>query len=284
LITGSNGLIGSALTANLKQHSHNTVLGVSHSVPSDSSIIHIDFNEPWDISVLPNKMDVIIHLAQSEKFRDFPMSAENVFEVNTRSTLKLLEYARNAGVKKFIFASSGGVYGNSDTSFNEESPLLPNKDLGFYLTTKFCSELLVENYAPFFDVNILRFFFVFGEGQKKNMLIPRLIESVRTGKAITLQGKEGIKINPVYVDDAAETIAKIIEQPGSYNINIGGSEIVSIKELGELIGKQTGIMPVFEYQSNEVKNLIADISKMKKLHSPAISLEKAIQKLIEHYG
>ncbi|MGZ4036569.1 MAG: NAD-dependent epimerase/dehydratase family protein [Bacteroidia bacterium] len=280
LVTGCSGLIGSALTALLKQGANMNVTGTSHSAAPAPGIIHLDLNEPWNDAMLPAKTDVVIHLAQSEKFRDFPASAREVFEINTHSTLKLLDYARKAGVKKFIYASSGGVYGNSDTGFNEESPLQPNKDLGFYLTTKFCSELLVENYTAFFDINILRFFFVFGEKQRRNMLMPRLIESVKTKKPITLQGKEGIKINPVYVEDAARTIVKIIETPGSYNVNIGGAETVSIKQLSELIGTQLNMSPVFEHQDTEVKNLIGDISKMKQLYSPVVSLEEAIKKLI----
>jgi UDP-glucose 4-epimerase len=280
LITGSKGLIGEALMNELKLNTSFNVFGVTHSGKSAANIIEIDFNENWSDSALPEKMDVIVHLAQSEKFRNFPESANEVFEINTRSTLKLLEYARKAGAQKFIYASSGGVYGNSDTGFNEESPLQLNKDLGFYLTTKFCSELLVENYISYFDINILRFFFAFGEKQRKNMLIPRLVESIRTKKPITLQGKEGIRINPVYVEDAAKAMLRIIEKPGSYNINIGGSETVSIKQLSELIGKHLNIAPVFEYQNTEVKNLIGDISRMKELYTPGVALTDALKKMI----
>jgi UDP-glucose 4-epimerase len=280
LITGCNGLIGGALTFNLKEDSNLNIYGMGRSKNRSSiKTIEVDLSKNWDENLLPEKMDVIIHLAQSEKFRDFPDSSKEVFEVNTNSTLKLLEYARKAGVKKFIYASSGGVYGNSDIGFNEESPLQPNKDLGFYLTTKFCSELIVQNYTSFFDVNILRFFFVFGERQKKNMLIPRLIESIKNNRPITLQGDEGIKINPVYVDDAANAIIQIVAQKGSYNINIGGEEIVSIKQISEIIGKQLNKKPMFEIQDTTAKNLIGDITKMKELYSPTVSFADAIKKM-----
>ncbi|MES2131535.1 MAG: NAD(P)-dependent oxidoreductase [Bacteroidota bacterium] len=280
LITGCNGLIGESLISELKKEASVNLYGIGRSSKTLPDTFHIDLEENWDDSHLPEQMDVIIHLAQSEKFRDFPQSSAEVFNVNTVSTLKLLEYARKSGVKKFIYASSGGVYGNSDIGFNEESPLQPNKDLGFYLTTKFCSELLVGNYISFFDVNILRFFFVYGENQRKNMLIPRLIESVKNHKAITLQGEEGIKINPVYVKDASEAIIKIIDKKGSFNINIGGNEVISIKKLTELIGKVLNIEPVFEYQQSEAKNLIGDISKMKEFYSPVFSIEQALKNMI----
>ena len=281
LITGSNGLIGGVLFEKLKQNPLYKIYGLSRSMKTNSNNFNIDLGGDWKPEQLPEKMDVIIHLAQSERFRDFPESAVEVLNVNTNSTLQLLEYARRSGVKKFIYASSGGVYGNSDVGFNEESPLQPNKDLGFYLTTKFCSELIVENYKQFFDINILRFFFVFGEKQKKNMLVPRLIESVRNHKSILLQGKEGIRINPIYVEDASNAVAAIVQKQGSYNINIGGNEIISIKQLCDLIGKQLNVAPVFECQNIEAKNLIGDITKMKKLYIPSYSIEKAIQKMIK---
>jgi len=278
LITGINGLIGSQLSKELKKSSDIMIYGVSQA--KNGNQIEIDFSLEWSEKDLPKEIDVIIHLAQSEKFRDFPHSSNEVFQVNTVSTLKLLEYARNAGASKFIYASSGGVYGNSDKGFSEESPLQPNKDLGFYLTTKFCSELIVENYSRFFDVNILRFFFVFGEEQRKNMLIPRLIDSVRNNKVVTLQGLDGIKINPIYVEDAAKAISKIISKPGSYNVNIGGTEILSIKQIVEMIGVKLKVQPIFDYQTAETKNLIGDISKMKELYEPQVNFASALNKMI----
>ena len=280
LITGCNGLIGDVLIEQLIGDKELQLYGISRSINTKVSTIELDLSTNWPDNILPKKIDVVIHLAQSEKFRDFPESADEVFHVNTLSTLKLLEYARKAGAKKFIYASSGGLYGNSDMAFTEESPLQPNNDLGFYLSTKFSSELLVGNYESFFDINILRFFFVYGEKQQKNMLIPRLIDSVKTLEAINIQGTEGIKINPVYVEDAANAIIKIINKQGSYNFNIGGSEIISIRNISEIIGKQLNIKPVFEYQNIDAKNLIGDISKLKTLFTPTITIEKGIKKMI----
>ena len=110
------------------------------------------------------------------------------------------------------------------------------------------------------------------------MFIPRLIDSVKTGKAVVLQGEEGIKINPIYVHDAAKAIACIIQKDGSFNVNIGGSEIVSIKGICELIGQQLNLAPLFEYQTSEVKNLIGDISKMKTIYTPSVNIEQGLKK------
>ena len=281
LITGCNGLIGDALVEQLQDKTLFQLYGISRSVNTKVSTFVLDLSTNWSDDILPKKIDVVIHLAQSEKFRDFPESANEVFQVNTLSTLKLLEYARKAGAKKFIYASSGGVYGNSDIGFNEDSPVSATGDLGFYLSTKFCSEVLVENYNSFFDVEILRFFFVYGERQQRSMLIPRIVDSIKEGRPITLQGSEGVRVNPIYVGDAVKSIIKVMDLKGSHKINIGGSEILSLKNIGDLIGSITGCTPIYKYEDKEPKNLISDIAKMKKLLlEPQTKFGEGIKKII----
>ncbi|MGZ3861833.1 MAG: NAD-dependent epimerase/dehydratase family protein [Bacteroidia bacterium] len=251
LITGVNGLVGEELSARLQKKGYN-VTGIGRSDKKHTNTILLDLNSDWDINQLPGNVDVIVHLAQSEKFRDFPGSAVEVYNVNTNSTLKLLDYARKTGVKKFIYASSGGVYGTGNTPFSETSPVNTESNLGFYMSTKLISEILVKNYQSFFETCTLRFFFVYGPKQRKDMLIPRLVESVKNGTPIKLQGEEGIKINPVFVEDAANAIEKLFSVNGNNIYNIGGDEILSLKEIALQIGKQFNKTPVFEIDRNSV--------------------------------
>ena len=285
LITGANGLIGHELLKQLSES--NIVYAVSRSKPDiindNIHFIQFDFSKEWDASSLPNEIDVIYHLAQSEHFRDFPEKSTEIFNVNTNSTLNLLEYARNVGCKQFVYASSGGVYGNSDEGFSENSPVISNGNLGFYLSTKFCSELLVENYSNFFNIIITRFFFVYGERQGRGMLIPRLIENVLSGNKITLQGKEGLIINPIYVADAVDAMKSMLEIRGNHKINIGGSETLSLKQICDIIGKVVGEAPVYSASDIDPKHLIGDTSKMNRLLSlPQYTFAQGIQNLIAH--
>ncbi|TND06508.1 MAG: NAD dependent epimerase/dehydratase family protein, partial [Bacteroidetes bacterium] len=228
LVTGGNGLIGGELLGLLSDRYdvHAAVRTVPAGVHSVVRYFPFDLAAPWNVNALPAKADIVIHLAQSEKFREFPEKAEEVFQVNTQSTLHLLDYARKTGVRKFIYASSGGIYGSSNSGFTEDAQVLSASELGFYLGTKLCSEILVENYTKFFDVDIVRFFFVYGPRQRRSMLIPRLVDNVREGRPIGLVGKDGIRINPIHVSDAASVLARCIELPGSQKINIGGSEVL----------------------------------------------------------
>jgi UDP-glucose 4-epimerase len=283
LITGGSGLIGHHLIPLLTQdYSVYSLTRKAHPELSDQvKVIHCDLSGDFSTEAFPKNIDAIIHLAQSDRFRDFPLSVEDVFNVNTRTTLKLLDYGREAGAKTFLYASSGGVYGYSDIGFKEDSPIKAEKDLGFYLSTKLCSEVIAENYTPLMNVIMFRFFFVYGPGQKRSMLIPRLVDSVKNGTPITLQGPDGIRINPTYVDDAANAIKNALNLIDSQKINVGGPAVYSLKQICEIIGETVGKKPVFTVQDAKPKNIIGDIQKMSKLlGSPNVTFDEGIKRLI----
>ncbi|KAA5533765.1 NAD(P)-dependent oxidoreductase [Taibaiella lutea] len=279
LITGAGGLVGTHLIQLLQQD--NIIYTISQSIISENNI-NIDLSKEWDIALLPNDIDAIIHLAQSRKFRQFPETATDIFYTNTLSTLKLIDFAHKTGVKKFIYASSGGIYGTGDVAFIESDAITYPQNQGFYLTSKYSSELILDNYANLLDIVQLRFFFVYGNGQDQSMLIPRLVDSVKTGKPIILQGKEGIKINPIHVSDAVKAIKDAIDIKGSHKINIAGPESMTIKRIGELIGRLTQREPNFIYEDDKpVKSILGDIQKMKDvLHAPTVTVEEGIKSII----
>ncbi len=282
LITGSSGLIGSHLVEQLQPNwkifcIERTPGKAAHLAQTIQSL-QLDLSQTWDASLLPPQIDAVIHLAQSEHFRDFPEKAEHVFQVNTVSTLRLLDYARRAGARTFIFASSGGIYGSGEQEFSEDIEISSQGDLGFYLGTKLCAEIMAENYTAFMNVIVLRFFFVYGDGQRKSMLIPRLVKSVIDEKPILLQGKDGIRINPTYVSDAVRAIQQALALDGSHKINIGGPQILSLRQIGEQIGTVIGKKTIFETQLNvEPRHLVGDIHKMTQvLTAPQIHFEEGI--------
>jgi UDP-glucose 4-epimerase len=98
---------------------------------------------------------------------------------------------------------------------------------------------------------------------------------------ITLQGKEGIRINPIYVDDAVVAMANIIKIKENIKINIGGAETLSIKSISDIISRIVGKLPNYKFEDVRVNNVIGDISKMKALlHTPLLSFESAIKKMV----
>ncbi|MFM2062304.1 MAG: hypothetical protein RLZZ507_1974 [Cyanobacteriota bacterium] len=283
LITGVSGLIGSHLVSELSQNWHITGLSRSKRIcdlqSTEFEHLALDLSKKLDTSLLPEKIDAVIHLAQSENFREFPKLADDIFQVNTVSTLVLLDYARRAGARTFILASSGGIYGYGEQDFSEDVEISANGDLGFYLGTKLCSEVLANSYIPFFNIIVLRFFFVYGHSQRRSMLIPRLVESVLERKPITLQGENGIRINPTYVSDAVAAISRSLELDGSHKINVAGANVLSLREIGEIIGKVVERKPKFDLQLDaNPRHLVGDISRMSKiLGSPKVNFADGIK-------
>jgi UDP-glucose 4-epimerase len=284
LVTGSTGLIGQHLRDRLADQAELYLL-VRNKGEDQEGIhwIQHDMSEGTELPKLPDRIDSVIHLAQSEHFREFPEQVADVFQVNTVATLKLLDYARRAGAKSFVLASSGVVYGGQGNFSEDEEILLRNKQLGFYHTSKLCAEAVAENYVDLLDVQILRFFFVYGPGQKLTMLLPRLMDFVQTGTPITLDGKNGISINPVFVDDAVTAIVKSLDLSGSHKINVAGPQVLSLRQIGETIGEQVGRRPVFQVRPTEgEKKMIGDIRRMSDLlGAPGTSFEEGLMACLE---
>lgn len=285
LISGATGLIGSELVPLLLKEGwdvHALLRSSDNTIPTAVNKIFCNLAEPWDSSGFHREMDVVIHLAQSVHYREFPDYAEELFNINTWSTLRLLDYARKAGAKTFIYTSTGGLYKPGNKSFKENNPLSIEGPISFYFGTKFCAEMIAQNYTPYMNVIILRPFFVYGSGQNEQMLIPRLIRSIKEGIPITIYGPEGLKINPIYVSDAARAIARALYLTKSCKINIAGSEIRTFRQIGKLIGEAVGKKPVFEVKPETIlKYCVGDIGKMKNiLCTPVVKLADGIEKCI----
>jgi UDP-glucose 4-epimerase len=269
LITGANGLLGKRLCNKLVGRGF-SVHAVTREAPCEQldgvKYYPIDLSRPWRDSVLPDRVDVVIHLAQSTKFREFPHQAMDIFNVNIESTAKLLNYAKQSSVRQFIYASSGGVYGNGSYAFDENSPISPTGHLGYYLGSKMCGEILVQSYAEILkQVVVIRPFFIYGPGQNRSMLIPRLMDNIVARKTINLQGSNGIRINPVHVDDAAEAVIATLTTKNSATFNIAGPDILSIREICSGMGKILCCEPIYAFEENRANDLVADITAMRSL-------------------
>jgi nucleoside-diphosphate-sugar epimerase len=271
LVTGAAGLVGHHLVSALQRDAE--VFALHHTAPGVSgggvTWIATDLANRNFVDRLPSGIDSVVHLAQSARFRDFPDGAQDVFRINVESTCELLEWARRRGVGTFVLASSGGIYGYGAEAFNEEDPVGGSGPLGFYLASKHCAELLTENYASEFTVVILRFFFVYGPGQRRSMLIPRLVQSIAEGRPVLLQGKDGLRLNPVHAQDAAMAVKRALALQRSHKINVGGPEVLSLREIAEQIGARVGTSPRFEIDTAaQPLHLVADITKMGRLLTP----------------
>lgn len=284
LITGASGLIGQALLA-LHPAQRDIVCLGRRPVGGAAAWLPCDLSMPIDPTGLPTGVETVVYLAQSPHFRDFPAKADDIATVNLMNAQRLLDWGARHGVRRFIYASSGGVYGHGHQALHEDHPLPPQEQLGFYQTSKRCAEQFAECYAHLMHVIVLRIFFTYGPGQRPGMLIPRLVDSVGEGRPITLQGADGIHINPLYVDDAAAAIRSCLDLQSSTRINLAGPDVLSMRAIADEIGRALGRKPVFGSAPGEPQHLIGDITRMRSiLHAPAVAFRDGIRRYLRSRG
>jgi len=281
LVTGAAGLLGRATVAALADSGvrvHALVRDAGQAFRDDVEFHQVDLARPLDDSMLPPRVDAVFHLAQAREFRDFPAAAPAVFAINVGTTAFLLDYASRTGAASFVSASSGGVYrGGGAEPLAEDASLNRPDELGYYLATKLSGETLVASYSGRFRAVSLRYFFIYGPGQERSMLIPRLYDRVSGGEPISLQGEEGMRINPVHVADAAAATVAAASITGAGAVNVAGPETISLRGIGELFGRDVGAEPVFERSAGPASDLVASTRRMSELlHTPTISLSAAL--------
>jgi nucleoside-diphosphate-sugar epimerase len=238
-VTGAAGFIGRRLVPMLRERGHEV-----HRVlrPDGESDANADSElRDSDTKAPIASVDSVIHLAQSPHHRDFPESALHMVSVNVTMTARLLDFARRAGAKSFVLASTGGVYGAA--SSDENAAVRPRD---FYCATKVAAETLLWPYATHLRATALRLFTPYGPGQR-NRLIPALIERVRSGRAVSLDGDEGgLVLSPTFVDDVAATFIDAVEKDWEGIFNVAAPKQVSIRDVARAIGRLVGKEPVFE--------------------------------------
>ena len=267
LVTGARGLVGTHLLQGHGDTFDFRPLGRGQA----------DLSRAIDPAALPERIDGVVYLAQSSRFREFPGGADDMFQVNVARPLQLIEEARQRGATHFVYASTGSVYAPAPEPLSEADPAPAN---GFYASSKRAAEQLLANYAPHLDVMLLRFFFVYGAGQKRDMLMPRLVDSVREGRAVTLQGPDGIRIQPLHAADAACAVVAALETKGSDTINVAGPEAVTIRGVCEAAGRLLGREPVFA-EGTPAADFVADTRRMEaRLGAPTVRLEEGLRDLL----
>lgn len=260
LVTGASGFIGRPLVEMLRRQ--HEVWEVARSKTGERSV-EWDLSEPLKKGALPARLDSVVHLAQSRDYRRFPERAVAIARVNVEATLELLDRARETGVKTFVFASSGGVYGGATRPIKEDARVTGPD---FYLSTKLAGEALVHGYRSEFDVEILRLFFVYGPGQSPDRFFAKLVRTVLSGDPVVLYGPDGIRLNPIHVSDVAAAMSAALGLAGSQVVNIAGPEVITLRSLAELIGSHVGRAPVFEERpADPERDLVADIGLMRRL-------------------
>jgi UDP-glucose 4-epimerase len=169
--------------------------------------------------------------------RDFAVYSDN----NVLATQRLLEAAVEAGVPRFVFASSSSVYGDAPAlPLREDAACQPVSPYG---VTKLAGEHLVQLYGRNHGLPSvsLRYFTVYGPRQRPDMAFHRFLTAARDGAAVTVYGDGRQTRDFTYVDDIVTATRAAAEtgRPGCV-YNVGGGERVTLAEVLERISRVTG--------------------------------------------
>jgi UDP-glucose 4-epimerase len=279
LMTGATGFIGRHVVQELG-HRHEIVAVSRTAPPSDLSDaatwVEQDLAAGLDTARLPRRVDAVVHLAQSRRYRDFPDGAQDVFAINVHSTFRLLEWAREAGARAFVLASTGGIYAYSSRPVREDDPV---RLANLYFRSKYAAEVLLGAYAELLRPVVLRPFFVYGPGQR-GMLIRQLAERVVSGEEIVVDGDPGIRINPLHVADAVRVFEPALSGSVSGAINIAGPDVVSLAELVATLGEAAGVRPVVRHRPADLDgDLVASTERMRAVLgvTPRVGLAEGLR-------
>jgi UDP-glucuronate 4-epimerase len=237
-----------------------------------------------------NKIDRVAHLAALAGVRNSIKQAALYADVNVKGTINLLDAARDHEVSNFVLASTSSVYGETDQiPFQEEQA--SDKPLAPYPATKKACEVMAHAYVNMFgmNINVLRFFTVYGPRCRPDMMAYRVIESILNDQEITLFNPDQMKRDWTYVDDIISGVAAALDIPLGYEIfNIGRGEPVHLYDfvtiIQELVGKEAIVKKV-EAPASEPQVTYASIDKARRLlgYQPHTSIRDGLARTWDWY-
>lgn len=255
LITGAAGFIGSHLAEELLRLG-NRVVGLDCFTPYYPrqakernldrlrrhrwfSFLERDLGRD-DLSEAVGRADWVFHLAAMPGLVRSWTHFDEYHQHNIVATHRLLEAARAAGsVRKIVLASTSSVYGRY-ASGDESLPVKPSSPYGI---TKLAAENLGRVYLEEFDVPVvtLRYFSVYGPGQRPDMGYHKFIDAILNDQTITVFGDgRQVRGNTFVSDCVAATIAAADRAPAGETFNIGGGELVTVWDIIHTLERLTG--------------------------------------------
>ena len=287
IITGHNGFLGSNLLLKLISEKYD-ITGISKTIKKNNSIKQIKRNilniKDSDIA----KNSCIIHLAAITDVVYCEKYPEECYKVNVMATQKILEIARKKNCS-LIYPSTSHVYGIPRKLPIKETH--PTNASSVYSESKISGEKLCEMYSKSYGLNIsvLRLFSTYGPKNSEYKVESRIITQLLSNRSIKI-GNLSPKRDFIYIDDVIRAFQIVIKNLKGFNIyNVGLERSYSIQEICNILKKLSGkkisiVTDKTKLRKNDIKNVVSDCSKIKKLGwKPKISINEGLELTLNWY-
>ena len=273
LITGVAGFIGSNLNDLLLEKGH-SIVGIDNFSTGKIEFLSKSINLKNfnliknDISALDindpifKNIDVIIHLAANADVKDGPKHPKKDLQENTINTSIMLELARLNGIKKFIFSSTGSVYGEHAEVPTKEDSAFPIQT-SLYGASKLAGEGLITAYSFAYGIEsyIFRFVSILGERYTHGHVVDFFKKLNKDSTFLEILGDGTQTKSYLHVKDCISALQKAIENKNNPNLinifNIGTPETITVTDSAKLIASRLGLNPEFRYSGGN-KGWIGD--------------------------
>jgi UDP-glucuronate 4-epimerase len=232
----------------------------------------------------------IIHLAAMAGVRPSIERPVYYSKVNLEGTTNLLQGATEAGVQRFVFASSSSVYGN-----NAKVPFAETDDVGEpispYAATKRAGELLCHTFWHLYKLPVacLRFFTVYGPRQRPDLAIHKFARLIHFGKSLPVFGDGSTSRDYTYIDDIVAGVLAAYDRNQAYRIyNLGGSDPIKLSDLIAGIERAIGREAIIDRrpaQPGDVERTFADVSRSRAElgYEPRVRLPEGLARFAEWF-
>ena len=303
LVTGGAGFIGSNICKRLVLEGcfvrvlDNLLTGKKSNLAEVSDKIEFVEADMGDSQIAQSAMkdiDVVLHQGA---LPSVPLSVDNPAATHRHcvdATFTLLLAARDAGVKRFVYAASSSAYGDTPTLPKVEA--MPTDPLSPYAAAKLAGEYYCSVFSKVFGLETisLRYFNVFGPHQDPTSqyaaAIPAFVTAILKDEPPTVYGDGEQSRDFTYIDNVvhANLLAARAEQTKGEVVNIACGEAITVNAIIDMINEIVGkdVKPVYaDPRPGDVKHSLADITKAQNLISfnPVISFNEGLQKAIEWY-
>lgn len=313
LITGGAGFIGSNLTEHFLNQGHQVVVldnfatGHRHNIAQHEGnpnfeLIEGDIRSMTDCERAVEGIDYVLHQAALGSVPRSIKDPQTSNEVNVSGFLNMLVAARDAGVKRFIYAASSSTYGDSENLPKVEDVI--GKPLSPYAITKYVNELYAEIFSKTYGLETigLRYFNVFGRRQDPNgayaAVIPLFVKKFMNHESPVINGAGDYSRDFTYIDNVIQMNerAMLTDNPEAVN-TVYNTAVGDRTTLNELVGYLKEFLTEYDAEianvemihgpnrQGDIPHSLASVDKARRLlgYEPTHVIREGLQEAVKWY-